>query len=807
MKIGTILFLKISNLFTGFLLVIGAYFGTTHAVFCQSNTITVCDSNTKNPIAFATVQIDSKLYMTNVQGHVELPTIARQIFATVEHPLYQQKIINRFNNNSKSIIYLEKKYPFLGEKVTTRETQNLMQKITIYKKRNNLKYKKNYTYDTYNKVTLTPRSDSVNKFDKLYKVLPKRIKRLAQNQHLLVLETTTQRKVINELVQKELITAAKSSNVSVPLIAIESSQLHSVSIYDNWLKIGGREFESPLSEKSNEHYIFNIEDTLTLDADTLYRIKFNPIEKHYFKGLNGFMYISTHHYGVRFFDASPDDAQSKLDIQLCQSFRWIDGNWYPFETHTRIATKHELGKISFVANIFTQINHLDTKPNLSQEDFDETILHYPATADNTTTQDWAQTRPIPLTPADSATYHYYEIADKNKFIQKSLQLGENLYFGFFPLGKINFDMHRFVNFNKIEKIRLGLGLETNPKFSEKHRFGMYAGYGLLDKQWKYGANYSIVLNKNYDTKYESSYTHELQEAGLPNFPFDRYQYSSEILRNFNLQIMDFVSSWQNSVTAHPIDFLDVSAGVSISRHQNNYTYNFKGTPIYKMDFIELLLGARYAFGERNIQYLLHKKYLPSKFPIAYLQLAQGVNAGFGHYAFSKLDFKIEQYIRLFGLGVTKIQLLYTKTSGNAPYSKLFNGKGSQQNGSVIIHNSFETMQYNEFLSDEFVGLFFSHDIGKLHTPYTFSQPSLTLIHNMGAGSLANTANHENLPFRFKTMEKGFVESGGFFSNLLIIRLNGLKIGLGAGLIYRYGPYASLKASQNTIFKFALTFRM
>lgn len=770
-------------------------------------TLTVCDSLTKNPIAFATIILGKKTFMTDVVGRVSLPNFTLPTKASIAHPLYQGLEIDLNRGSNEMVFCLLKKYPFINERATNAETKLLMSKVQSFQKVNNLRFRKNYSYSTYNKVTLTPGNESKNQFDKIYKFIPKRIKRLSDNQHFLVLETTTERKVINAVLQKEVITSARSSDVSVPLLAIESSQLHSVSIYDNWIKIGGREFESPLSEKGMLHYIFNLEDTVIIEDDTLCRIKFNPIEHHYFQGLCGYMYISKRNYGIRYFDASPEEEQSKLDIQLCQSFQWVQSNWYPFETYTRLGTRQGIGKISFLANAFTQIQNLKTQPNFGNESFDETILNYPASADAKGNQPWEKIRPMPLTAADSATYKYYLEADKNKFIQKSLRLGENLYFGFFPIGKINFIMNRFVDFNKIEKVRLGFGIETNPKFSEKNKIGMYVGYGFLDKRWKYGASYSRLLKKAFGLRLETIFSHELQEAGLPNFAFDRYQFNTEVLRTYNLQIMDMNTEWKNLVTAHPIDFLDVSAGLGFSRYQNNYSYIFKGKPIAQMDFMDLLLGGRYAFGERNIQYLNHKKYLPSKYPIAYLQLTQGINAGFGSYSYSKIDFKIEQYIRFFSLGISKIQLLYTKTAGNAPYSKLFNGKGSQQNRSVIIHNSFETMRYNEFLSDEFWGLFLSHDVGKLHTPYTFSNPSLTLIHNMGVGSLSNPGDHKGLPFPIKTMEKGFVESGVFLSNLIIIRLNGLKVGLGAGLIYRYGPYASLKASENTVFKFAVTFRM
>jgi hypothetical protein len=137
---------------------------------------------------------------------------------------------------------------------------------------------------------------------------------------------------------------------------------------------------------------------------------------------------------------------------------------------------------------------------------------------------------------------------------------------------------------------------------------------------------------------------------------------------------------------------------------------------------------------------------------------------------------------------------------------LFNGKGSLQNGSVLIHNSFETMRYNEFLSNQFLGIFGTHDLGKFFTPLRMVQPNIILVHNMGWGSITNAAFHQNLPFKFGSMNRGFFESGVFLSNLITLRLNSFKVGLGLGLIRRYGAYSSSKTSENLVFKFSLNFK-
>ena len=78
-----------------------------------------------------------------------------------------------------------------------------------------------------------------------------------------------------------------------------------------------------------------------------------------------------------------------------------------------------------------------------------------------------------------------------------------------------------------------------------------------------------------------------------------------------------------------------------------------------------------------------------------------------------------------------------------------------------------------------------------------------MVHNMGFGSLRNPEAHKNIPF--KTMEKGYFESGLFLKNLLVINISGLNTGLGIGLFGRYGPYEHQRLSQNLTLKLAANF--
>jgi len=167
--------------------------------------------------------------------------------------------------------------------------------------------------------------------------------------------------------------------------------------------------------------------------------------------------------------------------------------------------------------------------------------------------------------------------------------------------------------------------------------------------------------------------------------------------------------------------------------------------------------------------------------------------------------QVRKSFELLGLGKAFLQGSAGLVRGKVPYSLLYNGKGSYRNFAAIAHNSFETMNYNEFLSDRYFALFYSHNFGNIYIRKFKKQPSVEMLHHIGFGALRNPEEHFNFPF--KTMEKGYFESGLFMNNIIVLKAPGIQTGLGAGAFVRYGPYHLPQFSDNILFKLAVDFQL
>ena len=109
------------------------------------------------------------------------------------------------------------------------------------------------------------------------------------------------------------------------------------------------------------------------------------------------------------------------------------------------------------------------------------------------------------------------------------------------------------------------------------------------------------------------------------------------------------------------------------------------------------------------------------------------------------------------------------------------------------------MRMNEFLSNKYIAFYFMHDFGKLLYQGERFKPEFAFATNVAIGWLDFTTSHYNVDY--KTMDKGYYESGILINRLLNLRL----YTLGVGVFYRYGPYTFKNGWENVAGKLTLKF--
>jgi hypothetical protein len=205
---------------------------------------------------------------------------------------------------------------------------------------------------------------------------------------------------------------------------------------------------------------------------------------------------------------------------------------------------------------------------------------------------------------------------------------------------------------------------------------------------------------------------------------------------------------------------------------------------------EFTLRSRFATKERITHTLGTVNRLKTSYPVLYINYNKGLSTlGDGNYEFNKISAALDFKVHFGSVGVTDIAIEAGNVEQDLPYPLLFNGRGGNlATSSVIIEDHFQTMNLYEFASNRFVNVFYSHNFGSSIFGGAKFRPDIVLYHHMGWGHLDDPARHQSSEVLVKGYEKGFVESGFGFQNIIKYKFFGkLYGGLGVGFFYRYGP--------------------
>lgn len=777
----------------------------------------IIDAQNKEPLAFVNIfSTDGKaLTSTNIDGKFKLtldPTITQLKITYVGYHDLNYSISNK---SFQEIQLQRKSYELSSIEILPGENpaHRIIKQATLNRDKNNPEKVRSYTCTTYSKTywdlvynteEIKTKSDSTKNDS-----LKSRLRIFSENSHLLMMESVSERKFLSPDLINEKVIATKVSGFKEPSFSTSATDLQPFSFYDDHFSILGKNYLNPITKGSTTKYFFNIEDTLFQQSDTVYIISYKPRKGKNFDGLEGVLYINTNGYAIQNVIASPFD-KGLVDIKIQQQYKFIDNKqWFPeqlnYELHykkypTKFMGMKLVGK-SFISNI-----QLD--PELRKKDFELETVSMSLDAHKKEETFWTEHRVDTLDQKEKKTYHIIDSIGKKQNFDRTLKIFEALTTLQLPVSIISIDLNKIIGLNEYEIVRGGIGLHTNDKLSKWFSVGGYMGYGYADSVVKYGADLKLNYKpgkKDFFVRY--SYLKDLIEPAKTNFFYPR----TSINRNTMTYRMDYIEQHELSINFRTFKYLTSNAAISYSSRKPNYDYLFypdnnDSTEVSThFKSTEFKIKGRYAYKEKLVQALGQLLSDGSDYPVVYFAYIKGFKVpGRSFYDYHKLSLGIEKSFLIKNLGKTKFLLEGAYLKGEVPYSFLFNGNGSSTNGGYLfVENTFQTMGLYEFVSDQYVNLFFSHNFGSLLFKRPKFQPQLMLLTHIGYGSLSQKEKHKNIGAQ--TMEKGFFESGLFINNILRVNYyNIVYLGLGGGAFMRYGSYALSKQEDNWAYKLSLT---
>ena len=805
------------------LLLLAIILFSAETLFGQSHTLSgkITDERNRQPLAFVNVVINDgqQGVISDIDGRYSITAnepITKVKFSSIG---YEPKDINLQAGQNKCNVALTPKTFELGE-VTVEAGENpahrIIDSLMAHRKANNPNSLESYSYHIYDKMVITVDSSSFGQavandtamqmadlhyFDSIMK-----------KSDLMVMETASEVMFMAPDRKLQHVLGTKIAGMKEPTFMYMVSSMQSVSFYDETVSITGTDYVNPISRGSKTRYFFTLESVNPIgQGDSLYVISFHPMRGSSFNGLRGTMTVNSDGWALQSVKASPDvqDGLFKADIQ--QLYQKVEGQWFPKQLNLNLifpsmVVSMDDASFPMAAIGKSYLNDIEINPDISKRQFSDIEVKVDPDAAFRDETFWDAHRIDSLTERVKATYILVDsLTQGTDIFDRVLGLTDKLMTeSALPIGWFNLDIDHIINISSTRGVYLGLGGSTNDRLSRWFSINGSFGYWTRIKSWDYGGGMKLKLNRQRQMELAFQYSHRSEPMGefggmleLDNgsvFSTDNYKYT--FYENIRTRRDRFDLSYSTRFAHH------FKAYLNLSRSHKHYTEQFYLNPSDVQTegrFTVAELKLRFAYKEKFLSTPQGIRSLGTLYPIVWVSYQHAFpNVLGGEYEYDRFKFEASKNFYTPYLGVAKVLLQAGYATETCPVMETFNILGTYERVGIYSPGSFSTMRLDEFFCDRFVALYLSHNFSGMlwKTNSPVFKPELSIVTNIGWGDMRRAEAYPDK--NFKTMEKGYFESGIVINGLLANPM--AKLGL--GVFYRYGPYSLPNVWDNFAWKYS-----
>lgn len=798
----------------------------------------VKDATSRKPLAFATLTTDSGIStVSDVDGKFTIMSktdfssfkVSYVGFTTTTVPVEKDKkyytVFVLQNTNTLNEVNIPNQNPALA----------IIKKVLEHKNKNNPQKKlRSFEFKSYNKLVVTANPDSISrKIDSVtiqktgmdfIKVDSSnyKFKAIVSKRHLFQTEKLSEFQY-KENKLKETILGTKMAGFKQPIYEILAFNLQSFSIYDSSYELFETKYNSPIANDAIKDYNYKLLDSLIIDGRSTYMIYFKNKKKRKAAGLEGVLYIDQNNFAVA---KAMMRIKGILDISGIHEFQYIPNEqlWFPIHKTFKIVKGKNDDDITILGGTiqFDGDIEKDFKPRkktasdftylLSETDNFDFQYNIPIAipknflaieiredATNKPEDFWNRYRKDSLDIRSKETYSALDSIAIKKRIANRIHFGRKIINGFLPVSFFDLDLRKLFSYNNYEGFRLGIGGVTNDFFSKKYRIDGYTAYGTKDGNFKYHLGTATRIEKNSNSWLGISYTNDVMEIAHTLYPVEKKPFKLYDPRPINISTFYNYVSWKSFLETKIIPKTESIWTISRTYVEPKFNYVFLlNDQLYSKYFMTTaMVSLRWNPFSDYMQTQDGRIETEKRFPKFTFQFTKSIPKLWDNdFNFGKFDFKTEYEKKYLNGQKTSLLLEAGYAFGEVPLTHLYNTSPNNITKETILQritfagkNSFETMFFNEFFSNEFIYFQFKHGFNRV-TLFKKVKPSLVLVSRMAWGNLQNPERHIGLDF--KTLNKGFFESG--------IEFNQILNGLGLTAFYRYGPNQLSRLEDNIAIK-------
>lgn len=612
---------------------------------------------------------------------------------------------------------------------------DILRKIWERKKKNGLRQFKQYEYDKYEKVEFDLNTiDSALMKSKLFKgmefvfdkvdtsdVTGKSYLPIFINEALskVYADNTTGR-------LKEKTIANKNSGFSnnQQIIAFIKDLYAEYDIYDNYLKFFDKDFVSPLSRTGINVYNYVLSDSTFIDNKWCYNIVFYPRRKNELT-FKGDFWVNDTTFAIKKINLTASRSANinwVKEIYIEQEFEVMNDSVFLL-TRDHMMSDFAFSKKDKSRGVYGKRTTLfkDHKFDIKKEDgfYKKEVNDYDPTIYEKPDEFWEENRFERLNKDEQGVY---KMLDTLKTVKKFKQIYNAV--SILGSGYVEFNGFDYgpifstFGYNDVEGIRVRAGGRTYFGPNDTWRIQAYGAYGFDDNQFKYGVSGKVLLNKKNRFIISGGNRRDIEQIGVSlttsNDLLGRSFASSSFFASGDNSKLTSVNLTNFSAEFEPVRNLVLQAGVS-------YRTLKSASPTFSLDYYdefgniksdvkqyEFNASIDYMPGRRPIGFGVERTNVDYNFTRLYLSFSQGLkDIANSDFEYQKLQFYYKQPLLVGGFGRLFTTFEAGKIFGTVPLGLMGVVPGNQSY--FIIDNTYNLMNYYEFVADEYVSLHFEHN--------------------------------------------------------------------------------------------------
>lgn len=737
-----------------FLFFLGLFMALTTAMIAQTKVSGVVTDNTNIPIPYANVYFkgtsegvitdeNGKFYLESPSAYTEL-VVSFVGFAPKTVTLEKAVVYNLTVELSEAqelnevVIYSGK---------TSKKNNpaiDILRKIWERRRKNGLKMFDQYEYDKYEKVEFDMNSiDSAFMDNRIFKGMEFIFKHIDTSN---VTGKTYLPIFINEALSKvygdnttssikEIISANKNSGFSdnQQIIAFVKDLYADYDIYDNYLKFFDKDFVSPLSRTGINVYNYVLHDSTFIEDKWCYNIVFYPRRKNELT-FKGNFWVNDTTYAIKKISMAASKGANinwVKDIYIEQEFDVVNDSVFllkrdhmmsDFAFRKKDESKGVYGKRT---TLFRDYVFDKKKPD---DFYKKEVNFYDETIHNRSEQYWSENRFESLNKDERAVYDMLDTLKTVPKFKRMYSLVATLGSGYYQIGNFDYGpIFSSFGYNDVEGVRLRTGGRTYFGQNDPWRIEGYTAYGFNDNRFKYGISGKVMIDKRKRFIIAAGNRRDIEQIGVS------LTASNDVLGRSFASSAIFASGDNSKLT--DVNFTTVSAEVEPVKNlmfRTSFSYRTlkSASPTFSLDYFidpdnpslgtegfvrqyEYSFLVDYTPGRRTIGYGVERSDVDLNYARLYLNFSQGIKGIFNSdFDYQKLQFFYRQPVLVGGFGRLFTTLEVGKIFGEVPLGLMGVVPGNQSY--FIIENTYNLMNYYEFVADEYVSLHLEHNFnGKL----------------------------------------------------------------------------------------------